>query len=125
MVTAEICRNDKPGDPEYDERLAALVVEQIKPLISQYGGIQAVPAQNMVIITESAAQVRRLSEIIRAIDSEKPMDSATELFRLKYSDPETVVNALKALIGERNLAHVSRFFILGIVYFSPTLLGRL
>jgi ring-1,2-phenylacetyl-CoA epoxidase subunit PaaA len=23
MVTAEICRNDKPGDPEYDERLAA------------------------------------------------------------------------------------------------------
>ncbi len=81
--------------------LAQLVAEQVQPLISQFGGIQAVPAQNMVIITESAAQVRRISEIIRAIDSEKPIDSATELFRLKHSDPETVVNALKALIGER------------------------
>ncbi len=81
--------------------LAPLVAEQIKPLISQFGGIQAVPAQNMVIITETAGQVRRLSEIIRAIDSEKPIDSATELFPLKHSDPETVVNALKALIGER------------------------
>ncbi len=81
--------------------LAPIVGEQIKPLIGSYGGVQAVPAQNMLIITETAGQVRRLSEIIRAIDSEKPIDSSTEIFPLRHTDPQTVVGALKALIGER------------------------
>ncbi len=81
--------------------LAPIVSEQIKPLIGSYGGVQAVPAQNMLIVTETAGQVRRLSEIIRAIDSEKPLDSSTEIFPLRHTDPQTVVNALKALIGER------------------------
>ncbi|MBX3363717.1 MAG: hypothetical protein KF866_03030 [Phycisphaeraceae bacterium] len=80
---------------------AALVAEQLKPMVSDFGGIIAVPAQNMVILTESAGQIRRLSEIIRTIDSERAVDSQFRLFRLKHAKPASVVEALKGLIGVR------------------------
>ncbi|MCB9844403.1 MAG: hypothetical protein H6811_00235 [Phycisphaeraceae bacterium] len=81
--------------------MAKVVAEQIKPLVGPQGAITPVDSQNMVILVETAGQVRRLSEIIRAIDSERPVDSSTRLFTLRYADPEAVVSALKTLIGER------------------------
>ncbi|MFG0327722.1 MAG: secretin N-terminal domain-containing protein [Phycisphaerales bacterium JB037] len=80
---------------------ATLVAEQIKPLISDLGGVTAVPAQNMVIVVETAAQIRRISDIIRTIDAEKPVDSKFQLFPLKHAEPNAVVSALTGLIGER------------------------
>lgn len=80
---------------------AALVAEQIKPLIGPYGGVQAVPAQNMVIVMESAAQCRRIREIVQAIDQVKPADQAFKLFPLKYAQADAVFAALRGLIGER------------------------
>jgi type II secretory pathway component GspD/PulD (secretin) len=80
---------------------AALVAEQIKPLIGPYGGVQAVPAQNMVIVMESAAQCRRIREIIQAIDQVKPADQAFKLFPLKYAQADAIFTALRGLIGER------------------------
>lgn len=80
---------------------AMLVAEQIKPLIGAYGGVTPVAAQNMLILVESAAQVRRIGEIIRTIDAEKPVDSSFKLYPLKHAEPDEVVNALKGLIGVR------------------------
>ncbi|MCC6425780.1 MAG: hypothetical protein IT435_03060 [Phycisphaerales bacterium] len=80
---------------------AAQVAEQIKPLIGPYGGVQAVPAQNMVIVMESAAQCRRIRDIVQAIDTVKPADQAFKLFPLKFAQADAVFGALKGLIGER------------------------
>jgi len=80
---------------------AERVAEQIKPLLGPNGMVTAVQAQNMVIIVESAAQVRRLGEIIRAIDAEKPVDSQYQLFKLDHAQATQVVEALKSLIGTR------------------------
>src|SRR6185295_8311334 len=79
---------------------ADVVVEQIKPLIGEYGSVQAVPAQNMLIIVETAAQCRRIQQIVAAIDSVKPIDSAFKLFPLKHAKADTVFNALKGLVGQ-------------------------
>jgi hypothetical protein len=35
-----------------------------------------VPAQNMVIVVETAAQCRRIQQIVQTIDDVKPVDSA-------------------------------------------------
>lgn len=80
---------------------AELVAEQIKSLIGEYGSVTAVPAQNMVIVVETAAQCRRIQEIIRAIDEVRPIDSAYKVFPLRYARAEAVHEALKGLVGQR------------------------
>jgi len=84
-----------------DNARAETVAEQLKGLVGPMGGVLAVPAQNMVIIVETAAQVRRLREIIEAVDAVRPADSAFRLFPLKHAQAEAVLAALKGLVGER------------------------
>ncbi len=80
---------------------AALVAEQIKPLLDAYGSVTAVPEQNMVIVVETAAQIERISQVIQTIDDRRPVDSSYRLFPLRHAQAETVVNALKGLVGTR------------------------
>ncbi|MCB9836477.1 MAG: hypothetical protein H6808_07130 [Phycisphaera sp.] len=80
---------------------AALVAEQIKPLLDPYGSVTPVPEQNIVIVVETAAQVERISQVIQTIDERKPVDSSYKLFPLHNAQAEAVVNALKGLVGTR------------------------
>ncbi|MFA6044387.1 MAG: secretin N-terminal domain-containing protein, partial [Phycisphaerales bacterium] len=85
-----------------DNARAEQVTEQVKQLVGPFGGVIAVPAQNMVVVVESAAQVRRIREIIGAIDKVRPADAAFKLFPLKHAEAETVLGALKGLMAERS-----------------------
>lgn len=85
-----------------DNAAAAAVAEQIKPLIGPYGGVVAVPAQNMVIVVEFADQIRRIRDIIGAIDSVRPADSAYKVFPIKFAPAEAVLNSLKGLMSEKS-----------------------
>lgn len=80
---------------------ADLVAKQIQPLVGEYGSVVAVPAQNMVIVVETAAQCRRIQEIVQSIDQVRPVDSAYRLFPLKYAKADACNTALKGLLGER------------------------
>lgn len=80
---------------------AELVATQIKPLIGAYGGVTPIAAQNMVVIVETAAQCRRIREIVRSIDEVRPVDSAFKLFPLEHAKADAVVAALRGLVGER------------------------
>jgi type II secretion system protein D len=84
-----------------DNARADLVAEQIKALVGPYGGVIAVPAQNMVVVVESAAQVRRIRDIVAAIDGVKPVDSAFKLIPLRNAQAEAVLGALRGLVGEK------------------------
>jgi type II secretion system protein D len=77
------------------------VAEQVKTLIGPYGGVLAIPTQNMLVVVESAAQVRRIREVVSTIDARKPADAAFRLFPLRHAQAETVLNSLKGLVGER------------------------
>ena len=85
-----------------DNAKCETVAEQIKTMVGSHGGVLAVPTQNMVIVVESAAQVRRIRDIVSAIDAVKPADSAFKLFPLKNTQAEVIVTALKGLVGERS-----------------------
>lgn len=84
-----------------DNARAELVAEQIRPMVGGFGGVFAAPVQNMVVIVETAAQVRRIREVVRAIDSVRPVDSAFRLFPLKHAQSDAVLVALRGLVGER------------------------
>jgi type II secretion system protein D len=77
------------------------VAAQIKDLIGPYGAVTAVPIQNMVIVMETAAQCRRIADIVKTIDSVKPVDSTIRLFTLQFAQAKDVLAALKSLTGER------------------------
>ncbi|MFG0285625.1 MAG: secretin N-terminal domain-containing protein, partial [Phycisphaerales bacterium JB039] len=80
---------------------AELVSDQLKDMISDFGAIKSVPAQNMLIIIDTRGQIDRMRGIIDAIDSQPPVDSEYKLFPLKHAEPAAVVEALKGLVGQR------------------------
>jgi type II secretion system protein D len=83
--------------------VAATVVEQIKPLLGQFGVVLPVPQQNMVLVTDMAQQVARIREIVRAIDQVKPADTQYKLFALKHTQADVVFNTLKGLLATRTV----------------------
>ncbi len=80
---------------------AEQVAERIQPLIGPHGRVTPLPVQNMVIVVESAAQARRIRDIVQTIDSVRPIDSEFRLFRLEHADANAVVQALRGLVGTR------------------------
>ncbi|MCC6285342.1 MAG: hypothetical protein IT439_08585 [Phycisphaerales bacterium] len=80
---------------------ATLIAQQLAPLLGPHGSITPVQAQNMLVLVESAAQARRIIDLVRVIDSERAVDSQFRLFKLSHADPAAVVEALKGLIGIR------------------------
>lgn len=100
-----------PGDVPLDEIVtltiplnnarAELVAQQIAPLIGPYGKVTPVAAQNLLVLIETAAQCRRIHEIVSAIDEIRDIDSAYRLFPLRHAQADPVFNALKGLLGER------------------------
>ncbi|MCC6676589.1 MAG: hypothetical protein IT436_05540 [Phycisphaerales bacterium] len=80
---------------------AEVVAEQVKVLVGAFGGVVAVPQQNMLIVTETAAQCRRIRDIVQSIDAVRPVDSAFKLFPLKFAQADAVLGALKGLVGQR------------------------
>jgi type II secretion system protein D len=80
---------------------ATLIAQQLAPLLGPHGSITPVQAQNMLVLVESAAQARRIIDLVRVIDSERAVDSQFRLFKLDHADPTAVVEALKGLIGVR------------------------
>ncbi|QOJ01704.1 MAG: hypothetical protein HRU70_14950 [Phycisphaeraceae bacterium] len=86
--------------------LADTVVKQIEPLRGKFGAVLAIPAQNMVVVTDTAAQCRRLQEIVRAIDQVKPADTQFRLFTLKHTNADVVVTALRGLVSQKIVREV-------------------
>lgn len=80
--------------------LARTVVEQIKPLVREPGIVQAIENQNILLLVETAAQCKRLYEVITQIDQVRPADMAMEVVPLRFSKSATVVTTLKGLIPE-------------------------
>lgn len=79
---------------------ADTVVEQIKPLIRPPGMVQAIARQNMLILVETAAQCKRIYEIISQVDMVRPADITMKVIPLRYTQAEQIVATLKGLIPE-------------------------
>ena len=74
---------------------AAQLVPILRPLVPQYGHLAAYSPSNMLIISDRAANVSRLAEIIRRID--QTSDEEVEVIRLEYasaSDVQQIVSGL-------------------------------
>lgn len=93
IVTLVVPLNNSTAAP-MAEKLASLATKGV-------GAITALPQQNALVIVDTAAQARRVREILTSLDSRPAADSEFKLFPLKNADAQTVFNALKGLVAEK------------------------
>ncbi len=74
---------------------AAQLVPVLRPLIQQYGHLASPPGSNMLIISDRAANVNRIIQIIRRIDISS--DNDVEVVRLEHASATEVVRVLTSL----------------------------
>ncbi|MFW2373968.1 MAG: type II secretion system secretin GspD [Gammaproteobacteria bacterium] len=74
---------------------AAQLVPILRPLIPQQGHMAAYNPTNTLIITDHAANIKRLTDIIRSID--KPESDELEIIPLKHASATELVRILNSL----------------------------
>lgn len=76
------------------------LAERLAEMVAEYGAVTALPQQNALIITETAAQVRRLIGIIEELDRQDP-EGAIEIIPVRNAKAADLMPALNALLSQR------------------------
>ncbi len=79
---------------------APQLIPLLRPLIRQQGHLVAYPANNTIIISDSANNIRRLLNIIRRVD--QPKDDEIEVIILEHASAVEVVRVLANLVSKKN-----------------------
>ena len=74
---------------------AAQLVPILRPLVPQRGHLAAYPASNVIIVSDSAANISRLSQIIRRIDL--AVNDEIEIINLQHATASEVVRVINQL----------------------------
>ncbi len=80
--------------------MAKPLAEKLATMVAEYGSVAAMEQQNSLVITETAAQVRRLLLIVQELDREDPEDTV-EIFPIKHAKAKDLMEPLKALMSKR------------------------
>jgi type II secretion system protein D len=83
--------------------LASQVAEKLNAagLIGKGGALVPLPQQNSLVLVDTAAQVRRIKEIVAGLDNKPAADAQIKLFALTYAEAPVIFNAIKALVAEK------------------------
>ncbi|MDQ7015997.1 MAG: type II secretion system secretin GspD [Gammaproteobacteria bacterium] len=85
---------------------AAQLVPILRPLVPQQGHLAAYPSTNMLIITDRAGNINRLTQIIKRID--RPDNEEVELIHLQHASASEVVRILGTLQQNANKGGIQR-----------------
>jgi len=80
---------------------AEQLADRLKVLSGKHGAIAALPQQNALVVVDTAAQCRRIRELVEQLDQDPPSDSQVRLFPLRHAKADAVYNALKGLVAEK------------------------
>ncbi len=80
---------------EIEHVTAAQLVPILRPLVPPQGHLAAYPASNMLIISDRAANINRLVEIIKRID--QPTSGEIEFIQLQHAAAADVVRVLNSM----------------------------
>ena len=80
--------------------IAKPLAEKLATMVAEYGAVTAMDQQNSLVITETAAVVRRLLKIVDELDREDP-EGAVEILPVRYAKASDLMEPLKALLSTR------------------------
>lgn len=78
---------------------AVQLAKDLQPLMPTQMSMTANEAGNALLITDTQANIRRLAEIIYALDTSVSSMSAVRVFALRYADAKTVADMVKEVFG--------------------------
>ncbi|MBN2377627.1 MAG: type II secretion system secretin GspD [Sedimentisphaerales bacterium] len=73
---------------------AASLQTQLSPLLPTYANITANVETNTLVITDTTANIRRMIEIVSAVDTQMSGITDVKVFRLKYSDATNIASLI-------------------------------
>jgi general secretion pathway protein D len=79
---------------------AVKLIENIQPLLSSYAVISANESSNAVILTDTQSNIRRMTEIIQALDTSISDIATIRVFVLQYSDATDTAKLINELFKE-------------------------
>jgi len=94
---------------------AVKMIDNLKTLLPDYAVITANESSNAIILTDTQAHIRRMAEIINALDTSISQISTIKVFMLQYTDATDVANMLNELFktptsGQQNASNRFPFF---------------
>lgn len=95
----EIPQNDEMVTQIIPVRYANAVkmIDNIRPMLPSYAVISANESSNAIILTDTQSHIRRMTEIIAALDTSISEISSIKVFMLKYTDAADVAKILTEL----------------------------
>lgn len=78
----------------------AQLVKDLQPLVSLQTTITANESGNEIVITDTQANIRKVAEIIKAIDAGAEDVTVVRVFRLNYADPTELADLLMNLFPD-------------------------
>jgi general secretion pathway protein D len=104
--------NEPTNIPKNDEIVTQIIpirfvdaqqlVVDLSPFVSPQAIIIANQAGNSIVITDTQANIRHLTEIIQSIDSSAEMETEIHVYTLKYANPNDVVSMLTSVFPSSN-----------------------
>ncbi|MBM3846962.1 MAG: hypothetical protein FJ405_11845 [Verrucomicrobia bacterium] len=76
---------------------AVQLTRDLQPLLSSQATLTANESGNALVITDTQVRIRRLAEIVRALDTSVSSASAIRVFALKYADAKQLATVIKEL----------------------------
>jgi general secretion pathway protein D len=95
---------------------ASQLTKDLQPLMPTYAIMTANESGNALVITDTQTSVRRMVEIVKALDTSIASVSTIRVFPLRYADAKTLADAVKELFApptqqsNNNNDRRSRFF---------------
>ncbi len=74
---------------------AVQLAKDLQPLLPTQATMTANEAGNAIVITDTQANIRRVAEIIKALDTSVASVSAVRVFALRYADAKSLANVIK------------------------------
>ena len=102
--------SDPEGIPSNDEIVTQIIpvrfvevtqlIKDLQPLVSTTSTMTANEAGNSIVMTDTQANIRRVAEIIQAIDLGAEDVTEVEVFRLDYADPTEMATLLTSVFPD-------------------------
>src|SRR6266404_5517209 len=76
---------------------ATQMTKDLQPLLPSYASLTANESANALVLTDTQADVRRMAEIVHALDTSISSIATVRVFPLKFADAKTLASAVKDL----------------------------
>jgi len=83
---------------------AAKLVENLRPLLADNATISANDSSNSILLTDTQTNIRRIAEIIRAIDTSVASISTIHVYQLQYANAKELAAVITQLFATNSTA---------------------